>query len=1253
MKKRIFILLTLTIILSIATVSAAENDTDVTAQIECAEIPFIENHGQTSEEVEYYANTFYGTVYVTNNSITHNIKGANNTTLVIKEQFLDKNGQIIYFQPQGLEKSNAKVDYYIGNDPSKWQTAMETWKTISLGELYPGIEVILRATGANVEKIFNIMPGSNPLDIQIQVLGTDQLEITSNGDLNMQTPVGGVQLSKPIAFQEETNVNANYQLTNNIYSFQVPEYDHNKTLTIDPTLQYSTCIGGSRGENAWGIAVDDDGNIYITGNTDHSPDFPTTFGAFQTNNHGDFDAFVTKLTPNNQGTADLLYSTYLGGAVDGDGYDDPANDGWDIAVDDDGNIYLTGTTTCNDFPISLGAYFNSYRGHGDAFVTKLAPNNQGTADLIYSSYIGASGIDNGYGIAVDDDGNIYITGFTQSTDFPTTFGAIQTSLIGGQSAFVIKLAPNNQGLADLLYSTYIGDNTGWNIAVDDDGNAYITGLAGVNHPTTPNAFKTSKQPDGIPDAFVTKLAPNNQGLADLLYSTYMGGGSYDEGWDIAVDDDGNIYITGNTLSTDFPTTYGAFQPNNLGGYDAFVSKLAPNGQGAADLLYSTYIGGTWWDRGWGIAVDDDGDIYITGHTGSVNYPTTANAYQTSNQGGFDAFISKLAPNNQGLADLIYSTYIGAGSHDHGHDIAVDEDENIYITGNTASTYYPTTIGSFQLTNNGYDDAFITKLGYTETNLVALDTTGAIGGNAVLSATLTDADGIPLVSQLIDFFVDGTFVGSDDTNANGVAVLIHPITETVGLHTILARFMGDDEYLGSEDTAILTVKIATIILAADSTGALGDNALLSATLTDANGNSLVSKLVDFFVDGTFVGSDDTNVNGLAVLIHPITETVGQHTILARFNEENDFFGSEDTAILTVNKIVTNILATDSTGTIGGSAVLSATLTDANGNSLMNKIVEFLVDGTLVGSISTNFNGLAILIHPITETAGLHTILARFNEDNDFLASQDTAVLTVNKIVTNILASDSTGTIGGNALLSATLTDVNGFALVSKLVDFFVDGTFVGSDDTNTNGVAVLIHPITETAGMHTILARFNEDQEYLGSQDTDTLTATESNLYVTITSSKINPTVGDTITITFKVGNHGPSTAEDVVMSLTIPKGMEFIIAAPDQGKYSYEPSTRTLTWDLGDVVVGDPYLYLTVNVIKAGKYVIHPTLSTSTYDPNLQENIGTLVINAQSKNVRVNAYGITVGQQKTGSSITALVLAALLVIAGLIVPRKK
>jgi len=173
---------------------------------------------------------------------------------------------------------------------------METWKTISLGELYPGIEVILRATGANVEKIFNIMPGANPLDIQIQVLGTDQLEITSNGDLNMQTPVGGVQLSKPIAFQEETTVNANYQLTNNIYSFQVHEYDQTKTLTIDPTLQYSTCVGGSRGERAWGIAVDDDGNVYITGWTDSSPDFPTTPGAFRTSVMNN-DAFITKLAP--------------------------------------------------------------------------------------------------------------------------------------------------------------------------------------------------------------------------------------------------------------------------------------------------------------------------------------------------------------------------------------------------------------------------------------------------------------------------------------------------------------------------------------------------------------------------------------------------------------------------------------------------------------------------------------------------------------------------------------------------------------------------------------------------------------------------------------------------------------------------------------------------------------------------------------------------------------------------------------------
>jgi hypothetical protein len=370
----------------------------------------------------------------------------------------------------------------------------------------------------------------------------------------------------------------------------------------------------------------------------------------------------------------LLFSTYLGGLGD--------DSGLGIALDSSNNAYVTGQTAAADFPTTAGAFQTTLAGFTDAFVTKL--NSGGT---VYSTYLGGSSADSGSAstaasaIALDSSNNAYVTGNTNSTDFPTTAGAFQSTFAGALDAFVTKL--NSSGTA-LLYSTYLGGSidasgspsaSGSAIALDSSNNAYVTGYTDcTDFPTAVGAFQTTLA--STLDAFVTDL--NSSGTA-LLYSTYLGGSGDDGANGIALDSSNNAYVTGQTFSADFPITLGAFQTTFAGAVDAFVTEV--NSSGTA-LLYSTYVGGSGDDYSYGIALDSSNNAYLTGVTFSADFPTTAGAFQTTfGGGGVDAFVTKLDPNG---ATLLYSTYLGGSSTDLGNAIALDSSNNAYITGQTFS-----------------------------------------------------------------------------------------------------------------------------------------------------------------------------------------------------------------------------------------------------------------------------------------------------------------------------------------------------------------------------------------------------------------------------------------------------------------------------------------------------------------------------------------------------------------------------------------
>lgn len=417
----------------------------------------------------------------------------------------------------------------------------------------------------------------------------------------------------------------------------------------------------------------------------------------------------------------LFYSTYLGSS----GYEA----GRAIAVDTSGNAYVTGETSSTTFPTTSGAFETSFRGgsvFGDAFVSKLNPT--GSA-LVYSTYLGGSGDDQGLGIAVDAGitPSAFVTGRTSSTDFPTTAGAFQQTFSGGaDDAFVAKLDATG---SSLVYSTYLGGNQedfANAIVLDASGNAYLTGTTiSPNFPTTPGAFDTTLRGG---DVFVTKL---NASGTSLAYSTLLGGFDNDSGFGIAVDASGNAYVTGQTASTDFPTTALAFQKTLGGLTNAFVTKVNPNGTG---LVYSTYLGGNNGDFGLGIALDSLGSAYVTGQTESTNFPT-ANALQPTFGGALDAFVAKLDPSG---ASLIYSTYLGGKSNDAGLGIAVDGSGNAYVTGATRSGDFPILN---PLRGNGVSSssAFVAKLNPSGSGLVY---STRLGGNSEDQATGIALDSLP-------------------------------------------------------------------------------------------------------------------------------------------------------------------------------------------------------------------------------------------------------------------------------------------------------------------------------------------------------------------------------------------------------------------------------------------------------------------------------------------------------------------------------
>jgi hypothetical protein len=688
---------------------------------------------QDKEKESQYHMSTSGELIQTERSMLHD---ANSKTVKVRSvMFQVRFEGADHLTPSGLGEHSFKSNFFIGNDQSTWKTGVRNFREIVYADLYDNVDLVYSVLNDRLKYEFIVHSYSDPNAIRLAYEGVEALSLDDEGNLIISTALGDLLDTAPYIYQmkngEELPVAGQYVLFNsNTVGFAVEDYDVTLPLIIDPELRYSTFVGGSgimgsATEYGRAIVVDANGDAYCTGHT-KSVDFPTTVGANDTTFNGGSDVFVFKL--NSDGST-LLYSTFVGGG---------SNDGpYDVVVDAGGNVYVTGDTSSSNFPITAGVYDTSFNGMADAFVLKL--NSDGST-LLYSTFVGSGGSENGRAIALDTDGNTYVTGETSSPGFPTTAGAYDTSYSGAWDGFMFKLTSSGSAL---VYSTFIGGSSGdagLSIALDSSNNTYITGqTTSSDFPTTASAYDTLF--NGGTDGFVLKLNP--AGTTPLI-STFIGGTSSEYRLEVAVDTIGNMYVSGDTSSSDFPTTVGAYDASHNGGLDAFVFKLNYTG---STLDYSTFIGRVNNEFGRDITIDLKGNAYVTGDTDSSDFPTTANAYDTSINGGRDVFIIKL---NSAGSMLLYSTFIGGTLTEYGSSITLDDNLNIYVLGHTLSSDFPTTAGAYDISYNGGYDPFVLKLN------ISLAPTLMITGADTAPAVVTKGQLNVSMERMTFAAVDGDF-----------------------------------------------------------------------------------------------------------------------------------------------------------------------------------------------------------------------------------------------------------------------------------------------------------------------------------------------------------------------------------------------------------------------------------------------------------------------------------------------------------------
>lgn len=625
------------------------------------------------------------------------------------------------------------VNYLHGQNPAGWLLDIPTFGRVHYHDIYPGVDLVYYGKEGRLEYDFVLAPGARPEQIRMRYAGARAIRLSRGGDLLLETAAGTIQQQRPVAYQEKNgrrrSVASRYILSGDTVRLEVARYDHSQPLVIDPPLTWATFSSfRSASSDISAVATDVAGDVYVTG--------------YEISPAGDADCMIAEL--NASGTS-VIFKTLLAGSGDDAAYA--------IALDSSGNLYVTGQTDSNDFP--LAGPSQNLAGLGiDAFAAKLSNSGK----IIYSTYLGGSLTDVGYAVAVDLSGDLYVTGGTQSSDFPHTGNAYQAALAGGIDSFVTTFDPAGR----LMYSSFLGgagDDVGYGMTVDVGYNVYLTGTTtSTNFPVTAGSFQP--HPAGGIDGFITKLAP----FSAPIYSTYVGGSGDDTPVAIAADAAGQVYVAGDTNSANFPTK-SAFQTLFFGKKNLFAIKLSPDG---SQPVYSTYLGGSGTDTASGMALDVGGTLYITGTSNSSDFPTW-NAFAPSRKGVANAIVAGLNPSGNSVQ---FATYLGGSNQDAGNAVSLNCATGLFVAGNTASADFPVSAGAMQSAfGSSQQDGFIANIGLSPA-IPSIMTGGVQNGATFLSGPVAPGSVVTIKGTNLAGFTAAAFSYPLSNSMSGASVSVN-------------------------------------------------------------------------------------------------------------------------------------------------------------------------------------------------------------------------------------------------------------------------------------------------------------------------------------------------------------------------------------------------------------------------------------------------------------------------------------------------
>lgn len=659
---------------------------------------FVENQGQFGEGVRYRSLLASTGATVTDDGLVlsqvrtdeHGVVRGNNVLLRFEAA-----NETLAAPPVGGEPAITRASYILGDDASAWVSDVATWKSVRYEGVAPGIAAEIHGRNGYLEYDLHVAPGVASTSVEVVLEGAVSLDLHDDGGVQISTPLGSIRQLAPRSW-ELTPAGEQRPLPSravvvapNRLRFAVEGRTAGRALVIDPGLVYSTFIGAEFYDISDTLAVDADGSAYVVGATP-GIDFPVTPGAFQpdiTQTGGTTDLVALKLTPSG---ADLAYATYVGGTG--------VESVFDAEVDGEGQLLFVGTAKASDYPTTQGAYAEEMVGTADdAFITKLNP--LGTALTFSTLFGGAEGAAEGFTcVTTDPEGRVVVGGVAGTADLPITPSAIQRTLPEFPGGFIARFSPD---VSELDYCTYVGSTSVEDVVTGVDSAIHATGVGHSSSglPTTPGAFQEDYA--GSTDAFALKLAPDGS----LVWASILGSTKDDRGFGIGLDPEGRVIVAGRTSSFFFPTTPGAFDEVFNGSHDRFVTKFGADG---TSLVWSTFVGGVELDHSAGFAVDALGASFLATRTSSANMPVTPNGFDTvlTPPSLLDAHVAKLSPDG---SELQYASFLGGGgSNDEPRALAVDPQGNIYLTGTTSSTDFPTTPDAYDDELYGFSDIFVAK-----------------------------------------------------------------------------------------------------------------------------------------------------------------------------------------------------------------------------------------------------------------------------------------------------------------------------------------------------------------------------------------------------------------------------------------------------------------------------------------------------------------------------------------------------------------